>query len=186
MNHKAANWIRGMLTAALACAALTAWAFASAEGLGAFAADTGTYRAGLFSDVAALSRRSHIPFLASHSGADAVFSCARNLTDDQLKTLADCGGIVGLDFCADFLSDDKRAEGQRAALLAHAAHILKTGGEDVLALGSDFDGIPENAYMRSAACIPDLLEAFSSAFGERITEKIAAKNAMRLFGEVLH
>ena len=50
MKH--GRWIRGMLTAALACAALTVWACASAGGLGAFAADTRTYRAGLFSDVA--------------------------------------------------------------------------------------------------------------------------------------
>lgn len=52
MKRETARWIRGMLTAALACAALTAWACASADGLGAFAADTRMYRAGLFSDVA--------------------------------------------------------------------------------------------------------------------------------------
>lgn len=52
MKYKGANWIRGILAAALVCAALTAWACASADGLGAFAADTRTYRAGLFSDVA--------------------------------------------------------------------------------------------------------------------------------------
>ena len=139
----------------------------------------------LFYDVADLSRRSGIPFVASHSGADTVCPFSRNLSDGQIRTLADCGGVVGLDFCADFLSQDTSAEGQRRAILAHAQHILKIGGEDVLALGSDFDGIPENAYMKDASRMPDLLAEFERAFGARIAEKIARKNVERVFLDVL-
>ena len=63
----------------------------------------------LFWEVAAYKR----PFVASHSNAAALHDWARNLTDAQLKAVADCGGVVGLNFCMDFLSDDKSAEGQR-------------------------------------------------------------------------
>ena len=139
----------------------------------------------LFFDVAQLSKTSGIPFVASHSGADTVCPFARNLTDEEIKTLADCGGVIGLDFCADFLSTETSAEGQRRAILAHARHILNVGGEDVLALGSDFDGIPENAYMKDASRMPDLFLEFERAFGGRITEKIARKNAERVFLDVL-
>ena len=138
----------------------------------------------LFFDVAAWSRRRGIPFVASHSAADAVHCCARNLTDAQIRTLADCGGVVGLCFCAAFLSDDAGAAAQRKALLAHARHILRIGGEDVLALGSDFDGIPQNAYMQNAAMTPALLSEFAAAFGERTAEKIAFANFERVFAEV--
>ena len=139
----------------------------------------------LFFDVAHLSKTSGIPFVASHSGADAVHAISRNLTDEQIKTLADCGGVVGLDFCADFLSSDTGEEGQKRAILAHAKHILDMGGEDVLALGSDFDGIPENAYMKDAARMPELLLEFERMFGARITEKIVRKNAERVLLDVL-
>ena len=139
----------------------------------------------VFYDVAEMSSGKGIPFVASHSGAAEICPWARNLTDRQIKELADCGGVVGLDFCADFLSEDQTPAGQRVAILAHAAHILKVGGEDVLALGSDFDGIPENAYMKDASHMPTLLDDFAAAFGERITEKIASGNALRVMKDAL-
>lgn len=138
----------------------------------------------LFFDVAEICREAGVPFVASHSGADSVYHCARNLTDEQIRTLADCGGVVGLDFCADFLSDDKSAAGQRNAVFAHARHIVKAGGEEVLAIGSDFDGIPENAYLKNPAYIPQFLEELELEFGSAAAEKIASKNFLRVFKTV--
>ena len=124
------------------------------------------------------------PFVASHSDAASVFDCPRNLRDEEIRTIAESGGVIGLNFCADFLSEDKSKEGQRAAALAHAKAILNAGGEDVLALGSDFDGIPENAFLRSPADVPQLLADFEKAFGARVTEKIAKDNFLRVFRTV--
>lgn len=138
----------------------------------------------LFYDVAALSKSHDKPFAASHSGANSVYSCARNLTDEQIRMLADCGGVVGLDFCADFLSLDQSAEGQREAVLAHARAIVNAGGEDVLAIGSDFDGIPPNPYLKSPLDMPKLLEDLQREFGSARTEKFACQNFLRLFREV--
>lgn len=140
---------------------------------------------GVFADVAELSKRCGIPFVASHSNAAGVFPDCRNLTDGQIKTLADCGGVLGLNFCAAFLSPDLSPEGQREALLAHVSHILNVGGESVLALGSDFDGIPTNAYMRSASDMPRLFDVFSQKFGPRIAEKIAFSNTFRVLANIL-
>lgn len=55
-----------------------------------------------FNDVIANSSQ---PLLASHSNAHTLCSHDRNLTDKQLKALADNGGIVGINFCPSFLSD---------------------------------------------------------------------------------
>lgn len=138
----------------------------------------------LFYDVAGECKRLGKPFVASHSGADSVYCCARNLQDGQIKALADCGGAVGLDFCADFLSSEHTREGQRQAILAHARAIVNAGGEDVLAIGSDFDGIPENAYLRHPADMPLLLRDFEREFGTRVTEKIAYGNFLRVLRAV--
>lgn len=124
------------------------------------------------------------PFVASHSNAASVLPHPRNLTDEQIRLIAESGGVVGLSFSAEHLSQDRTREGLRAAALAHAKAILNAGGEDVLALGSDFDGIPENAFLRSPADVPQLLSDFEKAFGSRITQKIAKDNFLRVFKTV--
>ena len=134
----------------------------------------------LFREGAAYKR----PFVASHSNSAAVQAWARNLTDAQLKAVADCGGVVGLNFCMDFLSDDKSAEGQRRALLAHARHILSVAGEDTLALGSDFDGIPPNSCLPDPSHMPKFLGLLADALGSRVAEKVTAGNFVRVFAEV--
>lgn len=53
-----------------------------------------------FWDVARVARR---PFIASHSCAAALCPMARNLTDDQLKAVADSGGLIGINFYPGFL-----------------------------------------------------------------------------------
>lgn len=134
--------------------------------------------------VADVARHTKRPFVASHSGARRVCDCARNLTDEGIKKIADSGGVVGLDFCADFSGGCNTAEGQKAALIRHAEAIIDAGGEDVLALGSDFDGMPENPYLRTPADMPVFLETLAAAFGSRVAEKIAYGNFLRVFGEI--
>lgn len=42
------------------------------------------------------------PFVASHSNARAICPWVRNLPDDMIHCLADRGGVIGLNYCADF------------------------------------------------------------------------------------
>ena len=53
------------------------------------------------------------PVIASHSGCRRVNDHPRNLTDDQLRALADAGGVVGIVFCIPFLDAAGGAEDQR-------------------------------------------------------------------------
>ena len=45
------------------------------------------------------------PFVASHSNARAVCPSLRNLTDDQIRRLAERGGCMGLNYYDKFLVD---------------------------------------------------------------------------------
>lgn len=122
-----------------------------------------------------------IPVVASHSNAAEVCGVCRNLTDELIRRIADCGGVVGVNFCMDFVGNSDIFAG----LSAHIAHIVKVGGEDVIALGSDFDGIPAPEGLEDCTRVPALFD-FLSAHGMRaeLLEKLARKNFMRVFNEV--
>jgi membrane dipeptidase len=46
------------------------------------------------------------PFVASHSNCRALSPAPRNLTDAQIRALADRGGVMGINLAADFLDPD--------------------------------------------------------------------------------
>jgi len=53
------------------------------------------------------------PVMASHSGCKALHDHPRNLTDEQLRALAQHGGVVGIVFHPGFLDANARAEETR-------------------------------------------------------------------------
>lgn len=135
----------------------------------------------LLRDVAEICKARRKPFFATHSNAAAVFPCPRNLDDGGIRLIAESGGVVGLCFCADFLSNKNTISAQKQALIMHARNIINVGGEDCLAIGSDFDGIEPNPFIPSPAFVPRLLENFNG----RVAEKIAYRNALRAFSLLL-
>lgn len=76
------------------------------------------------------------PVIASHSDVREVCSMPRNLKREQIQELIRRKGLIGLNFYAPFLGEAPKA----AELLRHIDAVLTLGGEDVLALGGDFDG----------------------------------------------
>lgn len=123
------------------------------------------------------------PFLASHSNSRAVCDHRRNLTDGMFREIVRRGGLVGLNYYKSFIAP----EGNTASiqdLLRHLHHFLALGGEDVLALGSDFDGADMPPYLSGIERIGSLLEALaSSGIPERVAHKITYENARRFLAE---
>ncbi|MDM7256210.1 MAG: dipeptidase [Paracoccus sp. (in: a-proteobacteria)] len=133
-----------------------------------------------FRDVANLS---DAPLVSSHSGAHALAPSSRNLTDDQLRMIAESGGLVGLNFAAGFM----RPDGKRLPFsgfdpfLRQFDHLLRILGENGVALGSDFDGALMPTDLPDASALPRLLEAMAAhGFGRELIEKIASRNWISL------
>lgn len=135
-----------------------------------------------FDDVAALSKELGVPFVASHSNARALCKQPRNLTDAQLRTLGESGGVVGLNLHAPYLSDDP--EPGLAQAVAQAEHLLRVAGEDHVAIGSDFDGgIVAPRDLPDAGAFPVLAQALlRRGHPEEQVRKMFAGNARRVLG----
>lgn len=129
-----------------------------------------------FYDIIDISKR---PKIATHSNAYSVFAHKRNLTDEQIREIKKTDGIVGLNFYPEFLGDtEKDVFGN---LIKHAEHILKIGGEDVLAIGSDFDGAPMSQALNDISKTADLYKRFTNYFGCGLTYKIFYANAYEFY-----
>ena len=61
------------------------------------------------------------PFVASHSNCRALSPAPRNLTDAQIRALADRGGVMGINLAPDFLSPDYLAAWDAVMAPAHGA-----------------------------------------------------------------
>ena len=122
-----------------------------------------------------------IPLVASHSNCASVCNVSRNLTDLQIKKIADCGGVVGVNFCKDFLGEGDIFD----CVLKHINHLIKTGGEDVVAFGSDFDGIPAPPRLEDCTKMPSLLKFLEDrGLKGKTLEKLLYKNFARVFKEI--
>lgn len=83
-----------------------------------------------------LTRTARKPILASHSNCRALCDVSRNLTDDQLRAIRDCGGVVGLNLYTEFLGENA----DFTTLLRHLEHTMDICGENAAILGGDLDG----------------------------------------------
>ena len=73
--------------------------------------------------------------IISHAGCAAIHSHPRNKTDDQLKKLADKGGVIGLYDLPYLTASPKQPTVED--YMAHMEHALKVAGEDHVGIGSD-------------------------------------------------
>ena len=94
-------------------------------------------RRGFFDAVDAHDRTR--PLLVSHTGIAGVHRHWRNVDDEQLRAVADSGGVVGVMYQSSFLGEPLWG-GRSEAIVAHLEHIVDVVGEDHAALGSDWDG----------------------------------------------
>jgi membrane dipeptidase len=123
------------------------------------------------------------PIVASHSNVHALSRSSRNLLDDQIRTIGESDGIVGLNYALDFLQDDGRlhADLQPTEMIRHIDYLLRLAGEDCVGLGSDFDGASVPDFIGDVSGVPHLVTAMEQAgYGKNLIRKITSENWLRV------
>jgi membrane dipeptidase len=134
-----------------------------------------------FYDVARLCKK---PFIASHSNSRAITNHPRNLTDEMIKILSQKGGVMGINFEKSFLGENVPAK--VSDMINHIKHIRNIGGIDVIAIGSDFDGISMPSEISNVGEISKLVDGLTkNGFSDGEIELIFYKNALRVIRDTL-
>ncbi len=148
---------------------------------------------GIMVDAAHLSPRSYYdvleysatPVMVTHANASGVYAHRRNLDDDQLRTLRDQGGVIGICFYPPFISSPQHTGIE--SLLDHFCYIAHRFGVGMLSLGSDFDGIDEVVPgLEDVSKLPVLTAGLlKRGFSENEVKLILGGNFVKALGKIL-
>ncbi len=89
-----------------------------------------------FYDALEISNR---PVVCSHSNCKTVCNHERNITDDQLRSLAKHGGVCQLTLYDGFVSNNP-SEADVHQFMKHVEHAVRIMGIEHVGIGTDFDG----------------------------------------------
>ncbi len=123
------------------------------------------------------------PVIASHSNCRRLCGHPRNLTDEQIKSLASAGGVMGLCFYPEFVHD---REPSLSKVLDHIDHVVEIAGINCVGLGSDFDGFAGALFgLEDVRRLPALTEGLlQRGYGEDEVKKILGENFLRLLRDI--
>ena len=125
------------------------------------------------------------PIIASHSNARSLFDHRRNLTDEQIRAIADRGGVIGATFVSYFMRSNY-AEATLDDLLAHIDHLAQIAGIDHVGIGSDYDGGTPPPELDSGEKYPAITEGLlARGYTSDDIRKILGENLRRVFLDVL-
>lgn len=126
------------------------------------------------------------PIIATHSNAKSLCSHPRNLNDEQIKALAQNGGLAGITFAGQFLEEDWR-NACIESVYKHIDYILNLiGNDDHIGFGSDFDGISHPPYnIQGVQDYKPLIEYLSKYYSDETINKITHQNVINLLQKVL-
>lgn len=125
------------------------------------------------------------PVVVTHAGVKAVHPHWRNLSDDQLRCIADTGGTIGVIFHCHYLGRGKRGR-RSVSIVDHIEHIVRKVGEDHVSLGSDWDGmIITPRDMPTCLELPRLVDQLlERGLSPTCVQKILGGNALRVIEHV--
>jgi len=121
------------------------------------------------------------PLMFSHVGVQPLADDPMSPTEDEIRRIADTGGVVAVIFMNYWLGEHDKKNGLEA-IVATAKHIADVGGIGAVAFGSDFDGFTDPPDdVKDISELPRLTDALLNAqFSESDVEKILGKNMERV------
>jgi membrane dipeptidase len=136
------------------------------------------------------------PVIASHSSVRALADHRRNLSDPMLRAVAENGGVVMINFHAQYLDPRKTTHWKLATdwvrhlggsdtnvthVADHIDHVVRVAGIDHVGLGSDYDGTPFlPSGLKHVGELPNLtLELLRRGYAEDGLHKILGENTLR-------
>ena len=126
---------------------------------------------------------SETPIVCSHSSCRALCDHPRNLTDDQMRALAQKGGVMQVTLYNGFLVKDGEATIEDA--MRHLEHAIDVMGIDHVGLGTDFDG---DGGIRGLASSSELLnftrQLLARGYSEADIQKLWGGNFLRVMNDV--
>ena len=139
------------------------------------------------------------PVVATHSNCRELCNNMRNLSDEQLKVIADSGGIVGVNAFNQFISEEIDKQNINV-LIEHLIHMIEIMGIEHVGFGFDFSEFldldtlksfsdqvsPSTKGLEDASKVPVLLDLLKSkGFSKDEVNKIAFKNWQNVINKVL-
>ena len=126
------------------------------------------------------------PIIATHSNVKSLCSHPRNLNDEQIKALAQNGGLAGITFAGQFLEKDWR-NACIESIYKHIDYMLNIiGNDEHIGFGSDFDGISHPPYnIQGVQDYKPLIEYLSKYYSDETINKITHQNVINLLQKVL-
>lgn len=120
--------------------------------------------------------KARYPF-ASHSNCAEVSPHQRNISDEQIKAIAERQGVIGLCFYPEFLGEDIFL-----SVYKNICHLCDMGFEDNISIGSDFDGAIMDKSLDGIDKIPALYRFLEAkGLSARLLDKIFFANALKFF-----
>ena len=126
---------------------------------------------------------SQVPIVCSHSSCRSLCDHPRNLTDEQMKRLANSGGVMQVTFYEGFLRTDSKA--CIADAIEHINHAVNIMGIEHVGIGTDFDG---DGGVPGLAHAGELINLTRALLRERYSESdlrlLWGENFLRVMREV--
>lgn len=124
------------------------------------------------------------PIIASHSSVYSICQHDRNLRDDEIKRIAESGGVVQICLYAGFINNEEK-EASLIDAVNHIDYIKNLVGIDYVGIGSDFDGDGELIGLRDVRDLIRIsIELLDRDYTMSDLSKLWGKNMLRVMSSV--
>jgi len=131
--------------------------------------------------------KSKLPPITSHTAVYSLCQVGRCMTDDQIKAMAQKGGVVGITFVREFLDNEPaKVANYVDRYVDHICYVADLVGVDSVGVGSDFDGGVKTPVIPDVSKFVEITRGMMSrGFDEEEIGKIWHGNWLRVMKKTI-